>query len=209
MASLGTIRWQPLFRLLLEAACPGSINGSKRRLYQYPKRQRGVKRKDQTEPQATARGQAAGQLRTQKRQPGNTAHEKAVRQQKMRTNRNYCRLRAFQMRREPFSRNTVHLAAFSREAAQDRSPGWSEAKAWVRTARRQPRKGCRKTTSRFRRWIDPSCAERNTAAWASQQRAPHLPRNTPNHHETARSGAHFSRKTAERKVTYITMKFIE
>ena len=37
------------------------------------------------------------------------------------------------MRIEPFSRNTVHLAAFSREAAQDRSPGWSEAKAWVRT----------------------------------------------------------------------------
>ena len=57
------------------------------------------------------------------------------------------------------NRNTVHLAAFSREAAQDRSPGWSEAKAWVRTARRQPRKGCRKTTSRFRRWIEPSCAE--------------------------------------------------
>ena len=37
------------------------------------------------------------------------------------------------MRIDPFSRNTVHLAAFSREAAQDRSPGWSEAQAWVRT----------------------------------------------------------------------------
>ena len=57
-------------------------------------------------------------------------------------------------------------------------PGRSEAKAWVRTARRQPckvaiwhtgrGKGCRKTTSRFRRWIDPSCAARNTATWASQ-----------------------------------------
>ena len=83
--------------------------------------------------QAQARGQAAGQLRTQKRRSGNTEHEKAIRQQKMRTNRNTVGLRAFQMRIEPFSRNTVHLAAFSREAAQDRSPGWSEAKAWVRT----------------------------------------------------------------------------
>ena len=128
------------------------------------------------------------------------------------------------MRIEPFSRNTVHLAAFSREAAQDRSPGWSEAKAWVRTARRQPRKGCRKTTSRFRRWIDPSYAEeiqrvgssssKPSATKASSPaslstRTPRLPRNTPNHHETARSGAHFSRKTAERKVTHITNKIIK
>ena len=37
--------------------------------------------------------------------------------------------RAFQMR----------IELFSREAAQDRSPGWSEAKAWVRSAQRQPR----------------------------------------------------------------------
>ena len=150
----------------------------------------------------------------------------------MRTNRKYCRLRAFQMRIEPFSRNTVHLAAFSREAAQDRSPGWSEAKAWVRTARRQPRKGCMKTTSLFRRWIDPSCAARHTAAWASQttkvdgignnrsamhdapalgasRRTPRLPRNTPNHHATARLVAHFSRKTAERKVIHITNKIVK
>ena len=44
----------------------------------------------------------------------------------MRTNRKYCRrLRAFQMRIKPFSRNAVHVSAFSREAAQDRSP-WVE-----------------------------------------------------------------------------------
>ena len=63
-------------RLLLEAACPGSINGGPlpvSRMFrgargasfikQSPKRQRGVK------------------------QPGNTEHEKATMQQKMRTNR--------------------------------------------------------------------------------------------------------------------------
>ena len=169
------------------ATCIPYVSRSKRRLYRHPKPQRGVK--DQTEPQAQARGQAAGQLRTQKRRRGNTEREKAIMQQKMRTNRNTVGLRAFQMRIEPFSRNTVHLAAFSREAAQDRSPGWSEAKAWVRT-RAAPTaqcchmahrsgQGCRKTTSRFRRWIDPSCTEKNTATWASQ-RAPRLPRNTPN-----------------------------
>ena len=27
----------------------------------------------------------------------------------------------------------MRIEPFSREAAQDRSPGWSEAKAWVRT----------------------------------------------------------------------------
>ena len=43
---------------------------------------------------------------------------------------------------------------------------------------------------------------------ASQQRAPRLPRNTPNPHATARLVAHFSRKTTERKVTHITNKII-
>ena len=44
---------------------------------------------------------------------------------------------------------------------------------------------------------------------ASQQRAPRLPRNTPNHHATARLVAHFNRKTAARKVTHITNKIIK
>ena len=67
------------------ATCIPYVSRSKRRLYRHPKPQRGVK--DQTEPQAQARGQAAGQLRTQKRRRGNTEREKAIMQQKMRTNR--------------------------------------------------------------------------------------------------------------------------
>ena len=43
----------------------------------------------------------------------------------------------------------------------------------------------------------------------SQQRAPRLPRNTPNPHATARLVAHLSRKTAQRKVTHITNKIVK
>ena len=48
------------------ATCIPYVSRSKRRLYRYPKRRREVKRKGQTEPQAQARGQAAGQHRTPK-----------------------------------------------------------------------------------------------------------------------------------------------
>ena len=152
------------------ATCIPYVSRSKRRLYRHPKPQRGVK--DQTEPQAQARGQATGQLRTQKRRPGNTEHEKAIRQQKMRNNR-----------------SAMHHAAALGASSQLGAAPLLPVPAFPATPNPAPRK----------RPHPP----------ASQQRAPRLPRSTPNPHATARLVAHFSRETAERKVTHITNEIVK
>ena len=137
------------------SGCPGSINGSKRRLYH------------QTEPQAPARGQAAGQLRTQKT-------SRATENTKKRSGNRKCEL-------------IGQPCAMHQPLAQALSLAW--------------RRCCRRPA--FPATPNPA-PRKHPHPPASQQRAPRLPRNTPNHHATARLVAHFSRKTAETKVTHIT-----
>ena len=59
------------------ATCIPYVSRSKRRLYRYPKRQQG----------ASARVKQSPKRKRGVKQPGNTEHEKAIRQQRMRTNR--------------------------------------------------------------------------------------------------------------------------
>ena len=63
----------------------------------------------------------------------------------------------------------MRIEPFSREAAQDRSP-WVERSGTLgeEPARRQPRKGVRENNLSIPTVDRSSCAEKNTAAWASQ-----------------------------------------
>ena len=126
----------------------------------------------QTEPQAQARGQATRQLRTQKKRPGNTEHEKAIRQQKMRNNR-------------PAMHYAPALGASSQFGASPlpSAPSLSS----------NPKTSATQASSPTRL---------STKGSAPAKKHPQPPRNST-------SGAHFSRKTAERKVTHITNKFFK
>ena len=154
---------------------------SKRRLYRHPKPQRGVK----------DRKQSPKRKRGVKR-PGNRERKKGGRATQN-TKRRSCN-RECEITGRPCTMHqplSASLGAASRRGASSQlgAAPLLPVPAFPAAPKPTPRK--------------------HPHPPASQQRTPRLPRNTPNPRATARLVAHFSRKTAERKVTHITKEIVK